>query len=397
MSVLAVGLLGLGIVGALARPKGLPAWVTPVCAAVGALAFGVVSAHDVRSALRPLWAPLAFVAVAVPLAASLDDVGVFDELAALATRSRWVVGRLWILAAVVVALLNLDAAVVLLTPLYIRTALLVDVDPVALAFQPILLASLASGVLPVSNLTNLLAASRLSLTNADFLRHLALPSIAACAVGWCVYRLVFPRRAHAMDSDHVPDRRALTIGLGAIGLFCVLLVVGERLGIDAWAAALATEVLLIGATRKLPLREVPAGTVGLAAALRVLAAGVVAALPNAFPSLGADGTPRVCHGRGRRQRLQQPSGRPRRPPACQPIVRCVAPLAGRQSRPDDPAHRVPGGAPVARERPAGRCGHPSRHVQPGRRDRRRPGDARGGDRPSGGRVKVRMRTARRWV
>jgi Na+/H+ antiporter NhaD/arsenite permease-like protein len=41
------------------------------------------------------------------LAASLDHVGVFDELAAVAARSRHVVGALWILAALVVALLNL--------------------------------------------------------------------------------------------------------------------------------------------------------------------------------------------------------------------------------------------------------------------------------------------------
>jgi arsenical pump membrane protein len=101
------------------------------------------------------------------LAASLDHVGVFDELAAVAARSRHVVGALWILAALVVALLNLDAAVVLLTPLYISTASLVDIDPVALAFQPVLVASLASGVLVVSNLTNLLAASQLSLHLPD--------------------------------------------------------------------------------------------------------------------------------------------------------------------------------------------------------------------------------------
>ena len=152
-----------------------------------------------------------------------------------------------------------------------------------------LLASLASGVLPVSNLTNLLAASRLSLTNADFLRHLALPSVAACVAGWCAYRAMFPVRACALQDAHVPDRRALSIGLGAIAMFLVLLIAGEAFGLPAWGAALATEVALLGVTRRIPLRHVPVGTVAVAGALAVLATGVVAALPSALATLGAGG------------------------------------------------------------------------------------------------------------
>lgn len=148
-------------------------------------------------------------------------------------------GACWILAGAVVALLNLDAAVVLLTPLYICTARRVGLDPTMLAVQPVLLAMLASGVLPVSNLTNLIAASRLSLTSTDFLVHLALPSVAASAVGWLVYRRVFPQRAVVADRPDAIDIRALVVGGSAVGIFLALLVGGERAGIPAWAAALA--------------------------------------------------------------------------------------------------------------------------------------------------------------
>ena len=68
-----------------------------------------------------------------------------------------------------VAVLNLDAAVVLLTPLYVRVARRTGLDPVALAFQPVLLACLASSFLPVSNLTNLIAAHQADLGTSDFL------------------------------------------------------------------------------------------------------------------------------------------------------------------------------------------------------------------------------------
>jgi arsenical pump membrane protein len=286
---LAVILLAIGLIGALARPWNRPAWLFPVVAAVAAVGTGVIHRSQVNDALRPLAAPLAFILVAVPLAASLDQVGLFDELAAIAARSRHVVGALWILAALVVALLNLDAAVVLLTPLYISTASLVDVDPVALAFQPVLLASLASGVLVVSNLTNLLAASQLSLHNADFLRHLALPSLAATVVGWFAYRRVFRIRASARRDGRGVEVRRLAVGLGAIAIFLAVLLGGDPFGLPAWVAALVTEVVLIAVTRRVAWRHVPIGTAALASGLAVLAAGVADRWPHAFTSLGAGG------------------------------------------------------------------------------------------------------------
>lgn len=289
MGVLAVVLLALGLAGALLRPGGIPAWALPSAAALVAVGAGVVDRSQLHDVLRPLAAPLAFVLIAVPLAASLDQVGVFDELAAFAARSRHVVGALWILAFAVVALLNLDAAVVLLTPLYARTAVLVEVDPVALVFQPVLLATLASGVLVVSNLTNLLAASHLSLENPDFLRHLALPSLVASGVGWLVYRRVFPVRPRVATGARVVDRRALCAGLGGIALFLVCLLGGEPFGVPAWAAALLTEVVLVARTHRVPWRRVPIGTVVLAVALAVLAAGVAAELPHVFTALGDGG------------------------------------------------------------------------------------------------------------
>ena len=190
------------------------------------------------------------------------------------------------------ALLNLDAAVVLLTPLYIRTAVLVDVDPVALAFQPVLLASLASGVLVVSNLTNLLAASQLSL------HERRLPPAPRVAVGGGLGgRLVRvpPRvpgsaRAPWRRAPTALDRRALVVGLGAIALFLVLLLGGEPFGLPAWAAALATEVALIGVTRQVPWRHVPVGTAVLAGRARgARGRGRGARCPHVFTSLGAGG------------------------------------------------------------------------------------------------------------
>ena len=68
--------------GAVARPWRLPAWVAPIgAAAIALLARRRRRSHDGARDVRPLAAPLAFVALAVPLAVMLDEVGVFEELA----------------------------------------------------------------------------------------------------------------------------------------------------------------------------------------------------------------------------------------------------------------------------------------------------------------------------
>ena len=128
----------------------------------------------------------------MPLAVVLDEVGFFAAVAALVDGGRHLRLGLWALAAAVVILFNLDAAVVLLTPLYVRIARRHGEDPLALAFIPALMASLASTVLPVSNLTNLVVAEQLDVGAGDFLVHAAPAALVAVVVGWFGHRRRFP-------------------------------------------------------------------------------------------------------------------------------------------------------------------------------------------------------------
>ena len=113
-----------------------------------------------------------FLLLAVPLAVLLDRSGFFARWPGSSATPHLVAG-LWILAALVTIVFNLDAAVVLLTPLYVRIAERHGRDPVLSGSSRPLLASLASSVLPVSNLTNLIAAERVHLDAGDFVAHLA--------------------------------------------------------------------------------------------------------------------------------------------------------------------------------------------------------------------------------
>jgi arsenical pump membrane protein len=248
----------------------------PTLAAVVAVASGQ-AAHP-GSLLRPLAAPIAFLLAAVPLAVLLDRLGFFEAAAEVVGRGRHLVLGLWILGAVVTTVLNLDAAVVLLTPLYVRIARRCGLDPIALGVQPVLLSCLASSALPVSNLTNLIAASSLHLDAGDFLVHLGLPSLAATIVGWFAYRIALhPGSPTDVDTSR-PARRALVAGGAVIVAVLVGFVAGPPAGIPEWAVALGADVVLMAVTRERPLREIPWGTALVAGSLGVLAGGAAAHL-----------------------------------------------------------------------------------------------------------------------
>ena len=267
----------LGVVGTLVPFGRVPGWATAAGVAVVALVVGVVDGSDVRGAFDALAAPLGFVLVAVPLAVVLDEVGFFAAVAALVDGGRHLRLGLWALAAAVVILFNLDAAVVLLTPLYVRIAQRHGDDPLALAFIPALMASLASTVLPVSNLTNLIVVEQLDVGAGDFLVHAAPAALVAVVVGWFGHRRRFPAPRGDRGVVDAVDRHAIAIGAPVVVWLLIGFTVGERLGAPAWTIAGAALAVLVAVTRRLPWRSVPIGPAVLALALGTLA---VAAAPD---------------------------------------------------------------------------------------------------------------------
>ena len=292
MTAIRVVLLLAAVAGAVVRPLRLPAFVAPAACSAIALAAGLVSLGEAGSALRPLAAPLAFLLAAIPLAVLLDRYGYFEQLAALFDGGRLLVPGLWALGTGTVAVLNLDAGVVLLTPLYLRVADQQGRSRFLLGVQPVLLALLASSFLPVSNLTNLIVAARFGVGPLAVLEHLALPSAVACGVGYLCYRAAgglaapgrrtsSPRAAAGRPAPVDPparDRRVLTVGSLVVALVLAGFVLGPSAGIAEWEVALAADLVLVGMTRFLPLRTIPWDTALVAAGLAVLAAAAAAGL-----------------------------------------------------------------------------------------------------------------------
>lgn len=233
----------------------------------------------VADQLATLWPALAFLLAGVPLAALLDRLGFFRAAAdVLAGRPGPLpVGALWALGAVTTVVLNLDTTVVLLTPLHLELARRAGVDPVPLALIPLLLASLSSSVLPVSNLTTLLAAEHFGLGVVDMAGHLALPGLVATAVGWLAYRRRYPT-ALAAEPSGSPDRWSLAVGGLVVAGLLAGFVLGPGLGVAPWVTALVADGVLMAVTRYVPWRHVPVTTAaGVAAMASILA--LVPALP----------------------------------------------------------------------------------------------------------------------
>jgi arsenical pump membrane protein len=165
-----------------------------------AVGVGVIPPQDAWAIAERVWPVLLFV-VAVTVVAELAAVaGVFDVVAArLARFARGRTWRLWIavvlLAVLATAFLSLDTTAVLLTPVVVAVARAHGLNPLPFAFTTVWLANTASLVLPVSNLTNLLALHRLDGAHAGTFLALLGPS-AALAIGVSVLLLFLLHRRY---------------------------------------------------------------------------------------------------------------------------------------------------------------------------------------------------------
>jgi arsenical pump membrane protein len=260
-----------------------PGWLGPALLAAAALAVRIVPVHAARVTADDLTNAILFLLLAVPLAVLLDRSGFFAALAGVVGGGRHLRAGLWVLAALVTVVFNLDAAVVLLTPLYVRIADRHGDDPVLLGFIPALLATMSSSVLPVSNLTNLIVADRLDLGAGAFLAHMALPSLAATVVGGLVFARLAGRE-HVTDAGAAPLRQPLDKGPLRVGFPVVVwllfgFTVGERFGVPAWVVVLPALVVLAVRERVVPWRSVPMHAAVLAAGLGTLATAAAPHLP----------------------------------------------------------------------------------------------------------------------
>lgn len=223
---------------------------------LAAAATGLLPAGPAADQMRRIGPLLAFLATVIVLAELAGRAQVFDVVAAWvarAGRGRYplLFGLCVVFASLTTITLNLDTTAVLLTPVMLALGTRVGIAALPLAMTTVWLANTASLLLPVSNLTNLLAADRVALSPAGLAGVMWLPQLAAIGVtAGCLWVFYWRRGRRGADRYVPPDLPVpgdpvlLRVCAVACGGFLLAILL---LDVELWSASLVAMVVVVAA------------------------------------------------------------------------------------------------------------------------------------------------------
>ena len=288
--VLLVATLGIAVW----RPRGLPEAAAAVPAAGLAIAIGAVAPDRAWAEIRTLSPTVLFLAALLVLSHACAALGIFTWLArTIARRSVPVAGTpapkyrllgfVFVAGALTTAALSLDATVLLLTPVLLSMTRTLRVAARPYSYASLTLANSASTLMPVSNLTNLLAFAATGLGFVEFTLLMALPWLVIVTVEYVLFCWYFrddletlPRPEHTEEPGPAPAA-ALAVLAATLLLFGLSSVIGIE---PVWFAVLGATVMAALAIRARSTsvveiaRSANAGFLAFVFALGVLVVGI---------------------------------------------------------------------------------------------------------------------------
>ncbi|CAN5224096.1 ArsB/NhaD family transporter [soil metagenome] len=215
-----------------------------------AVAVGILPVADALAIADRVWPVLLFVVAITVVTELAAEAGLFRAIAQLT--ARWGRGRAIVLWLLVLALavastifLSLDTTAVLLTPVVVILARHVGLSPLPFALTTVWMANTASLLLPVSNLTNLLAEHQLKgVGPAEFAALTAVPAAVAVVIPAIILFLVFRKQLTVRYEPSKPERADDRVLLIASGIVVALLVPLLVSGLEVWIPALGAAIVL---------------------------------------------------------------------------------------------------------------------------------------------------------
>jgi arsenical pump membrane protein len=249
--VVSLGLLAAVLAAAVLRPHGLPEALVAVPAASVLFLFDVVSVDDVRSELDRLFPVLVFLAAVLVLAYLCAREGLFEAAGHWLSRSSRASGTR-LLAAVfglsvaTTSVFSLDATVLLLTPVVFEAAARVRLPARPHVYAAGHLANSASLLLPMANLTSLLAISATGLTLVQFAGLMALPLVVVIAIEYAVLRTYFRSDLSELGTSELEElgRPVPRFGFCVVAATLIGFVASSFVGIEPYVVAIAGALVL---------------------------------------------------------------------------------------------------------------------------------------------------------
>jgi len=284
------------LVAVVLRPRGIAAgWWTCGAAAI-ALTAGLVHPGEVWALVLVAREALLFLLALLLLSALLETSGFFEWAAVLAARSArsgaGLLTSILVLGTLITIVLSLDTTAVILTPLVVAAVQRLEVPPRPYILVCVFVSNVASLLLPVSNLTNLLLAAHVPA--ATFAAAMWLPQVLTLLVLWVGLRLGCRHELGArLDRSRLPAPSAVIVDrpffLAACGVLALLLLgyfAGPSLGIPIWVTT-SGGVVLLGAVGLLRQRLGRGGIQHLSLGVFPFVLGLFA-LVQAVENLGLD-------------------------------------------------------------------------------------------------------------